>query len=89
MNRALHEARRETLQLLYGFLLGSHRLPPQIAPLMPKRKMAAELRLFKAFGGGQGYLPVSNLPTVRSNKRDPTLEGALSILACGIRCSYM
>lgn len=65
MSEALHEARRETLQLLYGVPLRSHRLPLQIAPLMPKGEMAAELGLFKAFGGRQGYLPATNLPTVQ------------------------
>lgn len=61
----------------------------QIAPLMPKEEMAAELYLVTAFRGGQGYSPVSNLPTVSRGKRNPSLQGALLILECSIRCSYM
>lgn len=55
---------------------------------MPKGEMAVELGLFKAFGGGQGYLPVMILPRVQSGKRDSTLQGALLILECGNHCSY-
>lgn len=77
MSWALHEARRETLKLLHRCLLRSHRLPQQIAPLMPKAETAAEPGLFKF---SEEIRDICNLPAGASVNRDATLQGAILIL---------